>query len=189
MIQASDGHYSPDKLQDKQLRTAIVIFNLAIVFHRQGIQDVSTLYFSKAKTLYDQAFLLLSEIVPVPVVCSDRCPFFTGHALIDMLVMALWNNLGHIHMALQDTLTSERVFRQLICYTFAIRAGIHRYSESGTNVETIMLQESEHYLTACRYSTSAFLLQKLGQDLKSRAIAPHIFETQHEAEDYIASIQ
>ena len=155
MIDPLDGHYSNDIVEDKQVRSAIVVFNLAIVVHRQGIQDVSTLYFSKAKTLYDQAFLLLSEIVPVPVVCSDRCPFFTGHALIDMLVMALWNNLGHIHMALQDTLTSERVFRQLICYTFAIRAGIHRYSESGTNVETIMLQESEHYLTNAMFSVGA----------------------------------
>jgi propionate CoA-transferase len=47
--------------------------------------------------------------------------------------------------------------------------------------------ESDYYLTACRYSTSPFLRQKLGQDLKNRAIAPHIFETQKEAAAYLAS--
>ena len=46
--------------------------------------------------------------------------------------------------------------------------------------------ESDHYLTACRYTTSAFLRQKLGRDLKNRLIAPHIFETQKEAAAYIA---
>lgn len=48
--------------------------------------------------------------------------------------------------------------------------------------------ESEYYLTACRYSTSPFLRQKLGQDLKKRAIAPHIFETRDEAADYLADV-
>lgn len=49
--------------------------------------------------------------------------------------------------------------------------------------------ESTYYLTACRYTTSAFLRQKLGQDLKNRRIAPHIFETQREAEAYITAMQ
>jgi propionate CoA-transferase len=48
--------------------------------------------------------------------------------------------------------------------------------------------ESEYYLTACRYSTSPFLRQKLGQDLKNRAIAPHIFETRDEAAAYISDV-
>jgi propionate CoA-transferase len=46
--------------------------------------------------------------------------------------------------------------------------------------------ESDYYLTACRYTTSAFLRQKLGRELKNRLIAPHIFETQREAAAYIA---
>ncbi len=45
--------------------------------------------------------------------------------------------------------------------------------------------EDEYYLTACRYTTSAFLRQKLGQDLKKRSISPHIFETRGEAADYV----
>ncbi len=45
--------------------------------------------------------------------------------------------------------------------------------------------ETKYYHTATRYSTSAFLRQKMGQDLKSRKISPHIFETQKEAAAYV----
>ncbi len=47
--------------------------------------------------------------------------------------------------------------------------------------------EKTYYLSAARYTTSAFLRQKMGQDLKNREIAPHIFETAEEARAYIAS--
>lgn len=45
--------------------------------------------------------------------------------------------------------------------------------------------ETEYYHTATRYSTSAFLRQKMGQDLKCRKISPHIFETREEAAAYV----
>jgi len=45
--------------------------------------------------------------------------------------------------------------------------------------------EYDYYLTATRYTTSAFLRQKLGQDLKNRSISPHIFETKEEAAAYV----
>jgi propionate CoA-transferase len=45
--------------------------------------------------------------------------------------------------------------------------------------------ETKFFLTAARYTTSAFLRQKLGQDLKARKLQPHIFETAKEAAAYI----
>ena len=45
--------------------------------------------------------------------------------------------------------------------------------------------EYDYYLTSTHYTTSAFLRQKLGEDLKQRSISPHIFETKQEASDYI----
>ncbi len=45
--------------------------------------------------------------------------------------------------------------------------------------------ETKYYHTATRYTTSAFLRQKMGQDLKSRKISPHIFETREEAAAYV----
>jgi len=49
--------------------------------------------------------------------------------------------------------------------------------------------ENKYYLSAARYTTSAFLRQKLGQDLKNRKISPHIFETADEAAAYIKAQQ
>ncbi len=46
--------------------------------------------------------------------------------------------------------------------------------------------EEKFYITATRYTTSAFMRQKLGSGLKDRSIRPHIFETQAEAEAYMA---
>lgn len=43
----------------------------------------------------------------------------------------------------------------------------------------------DYYLTATRYTTSAFLRQKLGEDLKQRSIQPHIFESRDEASRFI----
>ena len=40
---------------------------------------------------------------------------------------------------------------------------------------------SKYYQDVTRYTTSAFLRMKLGDALKKRAMAPHIFENQTEA--------
>ncbi|GLQ33920.1 acyl CoA:acetate/3-ketoacid CoA transferase [Amylibacter marinus] len=45
--------------------------------------------------------------------------------------------------------------------------------------------ETQYFLKAARYTTSAFLRQKMGQDLKARKLQPHIFETAKEAAAYI----
>ncbi len=52
-------------------------------------------------------------------------------------------------------------------------------------VDLLTELEEKYYQTATRYSTSAFLRQKMGQDLKKRKISPHIFETQQEAAEYL----
>lgn len=49
--------------------------------------------------------------------------------------------------------------------------------------------EKRYFLSAARYTTSAFLRQKMGQDLKNRNIAPHIFETAQEAAAFIRAQQ
>lgn len=49
--------------------------------------------------------------------------------------------------------------------------------------------EYDYYLTTTRYTTSAFLRQKLGEDLKQRSIQSHIFETQQEAAAYIQEMK
>jgi propionate CoA-transferase len=57
-----------------------------------------------------------------------------------------------------------------------------------TDTFTAMLRylETHYYTTATRYTTSAFLRLKLGEELSRRKMKPHIFETREEAQAFIA---
>jgi propionate CoA-transferase len=46
----------------------------------------------------------------------------------------------------------------------------------------ISYMQNRYYLTASRYTTSAFMRLKLGDALKDRDVAPHVFETRREAQ-------
>ena len=47
--------------------------------------------------------------------------------------------------------------------------------------------QGRYYSMASRYTTSAFMRLKLGAGLAERAVAPHVFETMHEAQSFTAT--
>jgi len=51
----------------------------------------------------------------------------------------------------------------------------------------IAYMEQRYYLTASRYTTSAFMRLKLGASLAERDLAPHIFETRAEAQAFVST--
>jgi propionate CoA-transferase len=51
----------------------------------------------------------------------------------------------------------------------------------------IAYMEQRYYLTASRYTTSAFMRLKLGASLAERDLAPHIFETRAEAQAFVSA--
>ena len=56
-----------------------------------------------------------------------------------------------------------------------------------TYFSMIAYLEKRYYSTASRYTTSAFMRLKLGEALAERHVAPHIFETQAEAQQFARS--
>ncbi|MBR0800421.1 acyl CoA:acetate/3-ketoacid CoA transferase [Bradyrhizobium jicamae] len=60
---------------------------------------------------------------------------------------------------------------------------------SDTYFSMIAYLEKRYYSSASRYTTSAFMRMKLGEALTERHVAPHIFETQAEAEHFARSRQ
>jgi propionate CoA-transferase len=58
---------------------------------------------------------------------------------------------------------------------------------SDTYFSMIAYLEKRYYSSASRYTTSAFMRLKLGEALNERHVAPHIFETQAEAERFAKS--
>ncbi|WP_338691127.1 acyl CoA:acetate/3-ketoacid CoA transferase [Bradyrhizobium sp. 26S5] len=55
---------------------------------------------------------------------------------------------------------------------------------SDTYFSMIAYLEKRYYSSASRYTTSAFMRMKLGEGLAERHVAPHIFETQAEAQRF-----
>jgi propionate CoA-transferase len=53
----------------------------------------------------------------------------------------------------------------------------------------IRYMEEHYYTTVTRYSTGAFLRMKLGDALSNRDVAPHIFETEEDAQAFLADAQ
>ena len=62
----------------------------------------------------------------------------------------------------------------------AIDAGV-----ADTCVAMVRYMDTRCYLSAIRYSTSAFLRMKLGGALAHRSVAPHIFESAAEARSFL----
>ena len=58
---------------------------------------------------------------------------------------------------------------------------------SDTYFSMIAYLEKRYYRSASRYTTSAFMRLKLGEGLAERQVAPHIFETQAEAQNFARS--
>jgi propionate CoA-transferase len=58
---------------------------------------------------------------------------------------------------------------------------------SDTYFSMIAYLEQRYYSSASRYSTSAFMRLKLGEGLSERNVAPHIFETQEDAQQFTRS--
>ena len=46
--------------------------------------------------------------------------------------------------------------------------------------------EATYYITVNRYTTSAFMRAKLGEELSKRNVAPHVFESAAEAQAFHA---
>jgi propionate CoA-transferase len=54
-----------------------------------------------------------------------------------------------------------------------------------TYARMVRYMEDTYYTRVTRYSTGAFLRMKLGAALEKRDVAPHVFETENEARDYL----
>jgi propionate CoA-transferase len=52
--------------------------------------------------------------------------------------------------------------------------------------QMIQYMQKTYYLKVTRYSTSAFMRSKLGEELAKRDVAPHVFETAAEAQTFLA---
>lgn len=110
----SPNAYSPDVLVNTTILSSIILFNLAIVYHLKGLESKSQSgeRLEKARSLYLKSHVLLGD-AGVPLAS-------TSNPVIDMLSMALLNNLAQVLHELSHYEESRQSFDQLIRFALTI---------------------------------------------------------------------
>jgi hypothetical protein len=130
------GAYSSDLLIDSTVVSCIIIFNLSIVYHMNGLEcgDGSICFLSRARTLYQKCQQLLAEAgVPLSA---------TGNPVIDMLSMALFNNLAHVSFEMGLFDDARHCFELLSRFSVTVIA--ERYGDA--YVGLMLDQQKTHFL-------------------------------------------
>lgn len=120
-VVGTPGTYSPDILTNTTIVTTVVIVNLALVYHIKGAYEksLSETRLIKAHSLYTKAHLLLHD--------AGVSFGSTGNAVVDLLAMAVLNNLAHVCFELASYEQSRAHFNCLI--RFAMTVGPARYGD------------------------------------------------------------
>lgn len=135
-IVGTAGAYSPDPLVNSTIISTIVIFNLAVVYHIKGLHEkaLSESRLVKAHSLYAKALLLLHD---AGVTFGS-----TGNAVVDLLSMAVSNNLAHVCFELSSYDESRAYFDGLIRFALTVVPG--RYGDQ--YVGSVMDQQKSNFL-------------------------------------------
>jgi tetratricopeptide (TPR) repeat protein len=130
------GAYSPDPLVNATIVSSIIIFNLSIIYHLKGLEagDRSVHLLKKARALYQKCHGLIADAgVPLGA---------TGNPVIDMLSMALYNNLAHVSFEMDCYGDSRRYFEHLI--RFSLTVVPESYGDAYVGV--LLDQQKSHFL-------------------------------------------
>lgn len=106
--------YSSDSLVNMTIVSSIILFNLGIVYHLRGLEEnnQSSACLLKACSLYQKSQVLLAGSgVPLNS---------TGNPVIDMLSMAIENNMAHVFFELSMYEDSRQHFDQLIAFALTV---------------------------------------------------------------------
>lgn len=101
---------------------AVIIFNLALVYHISGLKrsdEKGERLLRKSGSLYEKAKMLLRE-AGSSLVVSHKQP------VADILVMAIYNNLAQINYHLLDYEASQSHFNDLVMFASSIRPEDHQ---------------------------------------------------------------
>ena len=129
--------YSPDTLVNTTVVSSIVLFNLGIVYHLKGLEtsgEESRMRLTKARSFYHKSQLLLADAgIPATSV---------GNPVLDMLLMALYNNLAEVSYEMQSYSESRQYFEGLI--RFALTVAPSNYGDA--TIAAMVDQQKSNFL-------------------------------------------
>lgn len=111
-IRLFEGYsFSRVELDNSKIYTAIIVFNLALTTHLQGLKTLSHRCLQQAATLYTHTYQLVYTIV-------NDCyrGQATGNAAFDLLILALFNNMALVHLAFSEYEHASVIFQHLMKY-------------------------------------------------------------------------
>jgi hypothetical protein len=117
------GVYSADSTVNASCTSAILIFNLALVHHLKAMQGgcgsssrCSMKWLAKAKSLYEYSLTLIPEVQWGAGVLEGA----SASPVMDLLCMALFNNLAHVCFELLNYAESSMFFSELIGFASTV---------------------------------------------------------------------
>lgn len=115
VIPASYAAYSPYSIVNGTIVSCVLIFNLGLVYHLLALRENrhSAERFSRAQQLYEKSQILLTSVGVRGVA--------TGNAEIDMLSLALLNNLAHVCFERSQFDVSNAYYVYLIQFALSVR--------------------------------------------------------------------
>ena len=111
---ASQTAYSPDIVVNATIVSSIIMFNMGVVSHLKGLEQFgnSIARLCKARSLYHKSHLLMKDAgVPMGA---------TGNPVIDMLSMAIFNNMAQSSFELRSYGESRSYFHELIRFASTV---------------------------------------------------------------------
>jgi hypothetical protein len=87
--------FSHDPHEENIIHSAVIVFNLALVFHLASLQPGSPSrhkLLGKAQNLYQKSYMIMADLLKAHHGKATGCMF------LDLLAMAAWNNQAHIQM-------------------------------------------------------------------------------------------
>jgi tetratricopeptide (TPR) repeat protein len=107
--------FSKNAFENSKIYISILIFNLALTSHLQGLILQSYRHFAQAKSLYHRALHLMAETVTI---CYEGRA--TGNEIVDLLTLGLFNNMALLHLEFSEYPESKNVFQRLIRYATSV---------------------------------------------------------------------
>jgi len=112
-----ESAYSLDPLMNTTIVSSIILFNLGLVYHVKGLEGFDNAYQArlfKARSLYMKVRTLLTEAG----ISSQRS---SSNPVIDILNMAVFNNLGQSAFYLSEYEQSRFHFEELVAFATTVK--------------------------------------------------------------------
>ena len=129
-------NFSNEPTVDRTICSSIIVFNLALVYHRKGTLEGHQGLVEKARNFYEKSYELLAD--------TGATINATGDLLVDLLCMAMVNNLAYISFDMSDFLRSTEYSNELI--RFALSVASSPTIRKDTPISTALDQQKRNFL-------------------------------------------